>query len=480
MEQVFSTLKDCRCYLIGIKGTGMTALAQYLHRCGALVEGSDGSDIFYTDAILKKEGIPYFETFDACHIHNNTDVFVYSAAYTKETNPELNAAFQTGKPVLIYPEALGALTKGRFSVGIAGVHGKTTTTAITGTLIDEADIPGAVIVGSGVRNFGGSQVLYKGGDFLVAETCEYRRHFLHFSPDIILVTSIEPDHMDYFKDYEDICDAFKQYIRLLPRNGVLIYCAQDNGASELAQWVIKEHSHIRCIPYGGSENSPYAIMSEEIVDGVIRFRLGKFPDALFELKVPGHHTVLNAAGSIAAVTELMRMRYGCEPSAEILTRGLSRFFGTTRRSEILLKNDDYLIMDDYAHHPTAIAVTLKGLKEMYPGRRLVVSFMSHTYSRTNALFEEFCRSLMNADVVYLHRIYPSARETKAAGSVEGQDVFRRVSELGKTAFYYDQPHDSINHILSDLRPGDIFITLGAGDNWIISHTIAKKLENTQS
>ena len=476
MSDSFRNLDKKSYYLIGIKGTGMTALAQYLKRSGAHVSGSDIPDTFYTDAILKKEGIAYYESFAASHITEDADAVIYSAAYSPETNAELKAAFASGKPVMVYPEALGAISAHNFAIGISGIHGKTTTTAIAGTLVDSIQARGAVIVGSGVRNFDGSQVLFTGDDFLIAETCEYRRHFLNFHPNIILVTSIEPDHLDYFKDYEDILNAFLEYSEKLPANGVLIYCAEDAGACELSAIVQRTRTDIRCIPYGGAGSHRFGIAEEKVTDGKLLFKVNCFGSTVFELSVPGHHTVLNAIGSMAAVCELSESVYGTQPTQNKLQQGISTFRGTTRRSEILFSNDDYLIMDDYAHHPTAIAVTIDGLKKMYPERRIVASFMSHTYSRTNALFDDFCHALLKADVLFLHKIYSSAREQKQEGSVEGIDLYNRVTQLGGKAFFYEEPRDSIEHVYSCLKPRDIFISLGAGDNWIVSHEIAGMLE----
>ena len=473
------TLKGTKYHLIGIKGTGMTAMAQYLHKSGAEITGSDTKETFYTDEILKSEGIVFKEGFSKANIPRKCDAVIYSAAYSPDTNDELAWAFELGLPTVVYPQALGELSLNKFCIGVAGVHGKTTTTAMIGTIVQRLGLPGAVIVGSGVRNFKGSQVLHLGNDFLVAETCEYRRHFLHFSPDILIVTSIEADHLDYFKDYQDILNAFIEYADKLPGNGVLVYCDEDKGACELADWAKANRPDVRLLPYGSKEtSSEWTVADEKIQNGRLEFKLKCFSDRIFSIKTPGHHSVMNAAASLASVAMLIRKRYG-KPyiaySSEFI-EGLAAFDGTNRRSEVLFENKDYLIMDDYAHHPTALRTTLRGLKALYPDRRLVVSFMSHTYSRTNSLFNDFVDSLTEADMVFLHKIYPSAREVKQPDSVEGIDIYNRLRAKGQECEYIDEPEEAVVPVLDILKPGDIFITLGAGNNWIISHEIAKKME----
>ena len=467
--------KGGKAYFIGIKGTGMCALAELMRNRGIGVSGSDREEVFYTDGILKELGIPFYESFEASHIsaHSPPAVVIHSAAYS-DTNPEIAEAKKRGIPLYKYTDALGAYSAGFDSSGITGVHGKTTTTALAGTLIRGAGLPAQILAGSAVSAFGGRSTLDMGDKYFVAETCEYRRHFLSFHPRRIILTSVESDHQDYFPTYADIRDAFVEYGRLLPPDGELIYCADNPGACEVAALLKQEKPGIRFVPYGFSAAGDFGIESFQVKNERSFMRLRSFPGDL-ALRVPGRHTALNAAAALALTASLVRKEFGGagnngwnEARREGVRNALGEFSGSKRRSEILGEAGGILFMDDYGHHPTAIKTTLAGLKDFYPRRRLVVSFMSHTYTRTAALLDEFAASFSNADVLVLHKIYSSAREAYSGG-VNGRTLFERSQEtLGASPrrFYYvDEPDDAAGLLKDILKPGDLFITMGAGDNW---------------
>lgn len=476
MEFKVDSLKQV--YFIGIKGTGMCALAELFHKEGVRVSGSDRAEKFYTDAILEEEGIPYYESFDASHIKDPPpDLVVYSAAYSFETNPEMAEARRRGLEILKYPDALGAYSARFDSSGIAGVHGKTTTTAMAGAMIRGAGLPAQVLAGSAVGAFGGRSTLSLGGKYFVAETCEYRRHFLAFCPRRIVLTSVEWDHQDYYPSRESIGDAFLDYCRLLPPGGELIYCADDPGAREVAAMLAKEGRDLRLIPYGFGAEGDWKIESYEVKDERIVLRIKGFPGEL-TLRIPGRHSCLNAAAALALTSSLVRKEFG-GPGAgnkgwnnerrEGVRKALEEFSGSRRRTEILGEAGGILFVDDYGHHPTAIKTTLAGLKEFYPRRRLVVSFMSHTYSRTASLLDEFAASFDQADLLALHRIYASARE-EYHGGVTGLSLFEKARERlrdaeGRRVFYTEEPEAAWEKLVTMLKPGDLFVTLGAGDNW---------------
>ena len=251
-------LENYKIHFVGIKGTGMTALVEICHARKAIISGSDVEDRFYTDEILEKMGI-YAKPFSKDNIDSSINLVVYSAAYKLDINPDLIKATELGIPCFLYTEALGAISKSSFSCGVCGVHGKTTTTGITGTLIDALEIPAQVLVGSGISSFGGSCTLTKGHKYFVAETCEYQRHFMDFHPRKIILTSVELDHQDYFADYKDIQSAFLDYINLLPQNGVLVYCADDQGANETAEIAFQKRPDLRLIPYGVTASGDYKV-----------------------------------------------------------------------------------------------------------------------------------------------------------------------------------------------------------------------------
>ena len=446
---------------------------------GMKVSGSDLGEVFYTDAILKELGIPYYEHFDAAHIRDDFDLVIHSAAYGADTNPELAEAKRRSLPILNYPEALGAWSAAFDSTGVAGVHGKTTTTAMAGALMKGAGLPAQILAGSAA--FNGRSTLTLGNKYFIAETCEYRKHFLFFHPKRIILTAVESDHQDFFPTYESIRGAFIEYCRLLPPGGELIYCADDPGAGEVARTMEKENRGLVLIPYGFSAPGPYQINSYRVENERALFSVAAFPGE-FTLRVSGRHEALNAAAALALTALLVKKESGGmvedgwnEKRQAGARKALEEFRGSKRRSEITGEAGGIIFMDDYGHHPTAIQTTLLGLKSFYPSRRLVVSFMSHTYSRTAALLDDFARSLSIADALFLHKIYASARE-QYSGGVNGKTLYEKAKELCSAAgpagglsadnvYYVDEPLDAIEPLKKILKSGDLFITLGAGNNW---------------
>jgi UDP-N-acetylmuramate--alanine ligase len=448
--------RHAKVYFIGIKGTGVCALAELFLHSGAVVSGSDNGEVFYTDAILKELGIPYYERFEAAHVPAGAELAIHSAAYNAETNPEMARVIELGIPLLKYTDALGAYSALFDSSGIAGVHGKTTTTALAGALFRAAGLPAKVLAGSAVSAFGGRSTLSLGDKYFTAETCEYRRHFLAFNPRRIVLTSVESDHQDCFPAYNDIRDAFVEYALKLPEGGELVYCADDAGAREVAELAKQKRSDITFIPYGFNAPGDFGIYSYSVHNERSRFCLNAFPKREFALRIPGKHCVLDAAAALALTDIHVKKEYGEQGwTAERIqnaSRALEAFAGSRRRQEILGEKGGVLFMDDYGHHPTAIAATLGGLKEFYPERRLVVSFMSHTYSRTAALLEDFAASLLSADIVFLHKIYASAREVYNVG-VDGITVYKKTKEIfekerkaGAMVYYVDEPEDAAGQL----------------------------------
>lgn len=474
-------LKGLKVHFVGIKGTGMCALAELFLRSGAQVSGSDRPEQFYTDEILKRLEIPYRETFSALNVPPDVDIVIYSAAYSPDTNEELKAAVARSVPVFKYTDALGAYSRRFDSSGIAGVHGKTTTTALTGTLLRGLALPAQVLAGSAVGNFEGKSTLVLGDQFFVAETCEYRRHFLSFHPRRIVLTSVESDHQDYYPTYESIRDAFVEYGRLLPQGGELIYCADDDGASEVARLLRAERKDISLVPYGFSAEGDYRISSMQNGDECTLFTLQGFP-ITFRLPVPGKHTVLNATAALALSLSLFKNYTNSNvvqpETLKALAAALGSFKGSKRRSEIIGEAQGILIMDDYGHHPTAIQTTLEGLRAFYPRRRIVVSFMSHTYTRTAALLDEFAASLKVADVVILHKIYGSARE-QYSGGVTGRTLYEKTQALRDQVYYFEEVMDALPFLKQELKAGDLFITMGAGDNWKLAQALYEELHHEE-
>ncbi|MFP4491124.1 MAG: UDP-N-acetylmuramate--L-alanine ligase [Spirochaetaceae bacterium] len=496
--QIPPDLTDFPVFFVGIKGTGMAALAELFLKRGAAVRGSDTEEKFYTDEVLDSLGISYYEGFNAENLPDRLELVVHSSAYDPQTHPELQEARRRKIPVLEYTGALGELSRTAFSVGVAGVHGKTTTTGLLGNICKEAELPASVLVGSAVSNFGNRSTFVGGDRYFIAETCEYRRHFLSFSPDIVVITNVDADHLDYFKDEEDVKSAFVEYGKLLSEGGTLIYCSDDAGAVDTAGRISEGRKDVRLVPYGFSAEGAYRIKDYRFEPGTHIFSLGRSGTAIesdtgkesdtleeLHLHIPGRHSVLNAAAAVA-VAEILQDENGRGVTSGIsrvnrggeggraspgIRRGLETFTGSKRRSEILGEYGGVVFMDDYGHHPREIRSTLEGIREFYPDRRLIADFMSHTYSRTEAFLDDFSRAFSAADEVILHKIYSSARERE--GRINGKSLFEEMKKHHPNVKYFHEVMEAEEYLSEHLRRGDLFLTLGAGDNW----RIGEKLKN---
>lgn len=491
-----SDLHGVNIHFVGIKGTGMAALTEILCSRGAVITGSDVEDVFYTDKVLLRCGIKALP-FSENNISKKLACVIYSSAYNFETNCELSKAKKLDIPCILYSQALGQLSKLSYSVGVAGVHGKTTTTGLVGTLLEGLNLPAQVLAGSLISSFGtqdeGSCTLSLGNKYFVAETCEYQRHFMSFSPKKIILTSVESDHQDYYPTYKDIRDAFVDYASLLPQNGQLIYCADDLGATEVSEIVKSKRDDIELVPYGITATGPWHISMGEVKNGRQSFCVDAFPKQEFYLSVPGQHLVLNATAAMALVCSL----YSQENNLKMdnlffndiftkLSNSLISFKGAKRRSEIIGRTNNVIFMDDYAHHPTAIKTTLAGFRSFYPNRKIIVDFMSHTYTRTAALLEEFANSFTSCDKVILHKIYGSARENASLTGVTGKDLYNKAKNLYPEVCYYEEVFEAEKDLIQELSVKDerfsegyLFVTMGAGDNWKLGKKVYEFLSSLE-
>ncbi|MDY6398693.1 MAG: UDP-N-acetylmuramate--L-alanine ligase [Treponema sp.] len=473
-------------HFVGIKGTGMVALVEILHARGAVITGSDVSERFYTDEVLEKLGIKALP-FSEKNITSSVQFVIYSSAYSVEKNPDLIAAKKQGLPMMLYSEALGAISQASYSCGVCGVHGKTTTTGLCGTLLKELPLSSQVLAGSIIKSFGDSCTMTKGHDYFVAETCEYQRHFMAFAPKKIILTSVESDHQDYYPTYEDIRDAFVDYICKLPQGGQVIYCADDKGACEAVEIALQKRNDVIAVPYGVNAAGDYKLKLGRVEKGVHYFDVASLGECA--VCVPGDHNVRNACAALALVCELLKTD-GKNPLDYIkeLKNGLKNFAGGKRRSEIVGRaktpvGQDVIFIDDYGHHPTAIKTTLAGFKEFYKGHKIIVDFMSHTYTRTAALLEEFASSFDSADKVIINKIYGSAREDSSAAKVTGEILAEHAKKYHKDVVYageFDEAAELGLKMLSEPSGGEypdgyVFVTMGAGDNWKVGKSILEKL-----
>ncbi len=483
-------------HFVGIKGTGMAALVEICAQRGAIITGSDVAEHFYTDEILEKLGIQplLFSEDNITKADPVPRLVIYSSAYKTDVNPDLNAAVAAGIPCILYTEGLGAVSRTAYSAGICGVHGKTTTTGITGTLIRHTGLNAQILAGSIIKSFGDTCTCSCGSStaddrVFVAETCEYQRHFMDFCPQKILLTSVESDHQDYYPTYGDILDAFIDYICLLPEHGTLMYCADDPGACEAVNAALLERPDLRMIPYGEYAPGDYGITFEKSANGIQNFSLYGF-EGTFSIRIPGHHTVLDAVGALALTIELCREK-GISVDLDQLRQGLLEYSGAKRRTEIVGEatvsatdgtENSVLVIDDYGHHPTAVKITLAGYRDFYKDWVLIADFMSHTYTRTSALLDEFAASFGSADEVILHKIFGSARETYTGG-VNGKTLAEETKKHHKKVQYFEEILDAAPYVLDRLRQplpagkkGYLLVTMGAGDNYKLGLEVLKELK----
>jgi UDP-N-acetylmuramate--alanine ligase len=425
----FSKVKNV--HFIGIGGIGISAIARMLHLEGKKVTGSDRSASEVTHE-LEKIGINVMIGQKAENVKPKTDLVIYTIAIPQD-NPELVKTKALKIPHISYPEALGIISKGKYTIAIAGTHGKTTTTAMIAKLLIDTGMDPTVIVGSFLKDQKSNFIAGK-SKYLVVEACEYKRSFLNLTPKILVITNIDNDHLDYYKDMEDIKSAFIELVEKIPENGFLVCnCEQPHIAD-----IIKK---AKCT--------------------VVDYEL--FWDVNLKLKIPGEHNLSNAAAALAVADSLGLSRKDSESS-------LKKFSGTWRRFDYKGKTTGgALVYDDYGHHPTEIRATLKGAREMFPSKRIVVAFQPHLYSRTKQHFKEFGESFQDADEVILAPIY-GARE-KEDSEVSSALLATEIAHHGHPASALTNL-DSIAQRLEASHDDDVVITMGAGDIYTVAEKIA--------
>jgi len=476
-------------YFIGIKGVGMTMLAQFLAASGWRVSGSDVKDVFLTDKVLRREKIPVFSPFTAKNIPSRPDLIVYSSAYDAKNNPELAyirkrpARFQ-GVRVLSFAVALGEIFNRHYGLAVCGSHGKTTTTAWLGYVLWRAGKSPSVLVGSRVPQFKGSSL--KGRSrYFVAEVDEYQNKFQYFKPRAAVLNNIDYDHPDYFKTPAAYIKAFADFLKKIPARGFLVMNAGDKNVNK-----IKKNCRGKIITYAlaakgdgsakkGSGKSArlradYLAADPRLKDGREFFHVfyrgrdwGEFASRL-----AGEHNVLNALAVIAAARAL-------KVPLKKIRKHLAGFLGAERRSQVLGRYRGALMIDDYAHHPTEIKATLKALKAAYPKKRLLAVFHPHTFTRTKALFKGFVAGFKDADELIILDIYASARERR--GGVSGAQLVRDIGrENGRRGRKQPVRHiptlkAAAAYLRRHLGHNDLLVLMGAGDVFRVGEDLLKKI-----
>lgn len=462
--------KGKRIHLIGIKGVGMTALAQILLSRGCIVTGSDGPEQFFTDAVLKSMGVSVYASFSADHIPLETDLVVSSTAYYFDGkalggNIEAAEAIRRGLSIITYPQALGILAKEYQVIAIAGSHGKSTTTAMLGWIFEKIGFDPNVIVGTKVNSWESNARVGK-GPHLIVEADEYREAFLNYESDGAIVTSIDYDHPDYFKTPESYTQAFYKLVDKIKQGGWLVVCGDHPETRALAQYGQKRG--LRVLSYGFETSNKMCRLTDDgvIQKGFFKKRAQQVFSCTFygkeiagAIPFPGKQYVLNAGAAVAAAVL-------AGASAEEAIHSLADFPGTARRLQTLVAKSAYAIIDDYAHHPTAITITLEGVRSLYPHRKIVCVFQPHMFSRTQALLHEFAHSFGPADVVGIMEIFPSARET--AGPVRGEDLARETAKVRSAVTYLPTMESARDFVKQYKKDKNVIVLMGAGDVYEIA------------
>ena len=436
-------------HFVGIGGIGMSGIAEILLNQGFEVSGSDKSLTEITDR-LTQLGAKVYEGHSPKNL-DEVDVLVYSSAVTTD-NPEVAAAVERNIPIIKRSEMLAETMRMKYGIGIAGTHGKTTTTSMVGLALTEGGIDPTIIVGGKLSGLGGTNARLGNGEFIVVEADEFDRTFLKLTPVVAALTTLESEHLDTYKDLDDIKTAFTEFANKVPFYGFVVLCLDEPALLEIIPKINKKiitygttpHANVRAINISHSE------FTSEFTVKYQNEELGKI-----KLNVPGLHNVKNSLVAITIAKEL-----GID--FPVIKNALEKFSGVYRRFEIKY-NKEILVVDDYAHHPTETTATLSGIREGW-NRRLVVVFQPHLYSRTRDFYQEFGRSFLNSDVFICTDVYP-AREEPIKG-VNGKLISDITQKFGHKNVYYIADKSEIPKFLMKIyKKDDIVITMGAGDIW---------------
>lgn len=451
--------KPIHIHFIGIGGISMSGLAEILLEEGFTVSGSDTRESALTKK-LESRGAQIMYGQKAENIAPNIDCVVYTAAINR-ANPELIEAVAQKIPMLTRAELLGQLMKNyKTPIAVSGTHGKTTTTSMISHILLAGDMDPTISVGGILKAIGGN-IRVGTSDTFITEACEYTNSFLHFFPKISVILNIEEDHLDFFKDLEDIRSSFRKFAELLPADGTLIINSDIDNYQEICEGL-----NCNVITYGSAPGSDYSADHVTYDDyGHASFELLK-RDGHTEhitLSVTGDHNVSNALSAIA-VADLLGI------PMDITKKGLVSFCGTDRRFEYKGEFNGVTIVDDYAHHPTEIAATLKAARH-YPHEKLWCVFQPHTYTRTKAFFHEFAEALSHTDHLILADIY-AARETDTLG-ISSADLAEEVKALGTDTHYFPSFDEIETFLKANCKAGDLLITMGAGDIVTVGEDLLK-------
>lgn len=451
-------LQTAKFHFVGVGGIGMCGLAELLHNMGAKVSGSDISENANTER-LKDLGVKIFKGHSASNV-GDADVVVYSSAI-QYGNPEISEARARQIPLMPRAEALAEIMRSKRGIAVAGTHGKTTTTSMTTAVFLEANLSPTIVVGGRLELIKSTAILGS-GEWLVAEADESDGSFHKLSPEVAIITNIDSDHLDHFKTFENLQKNFYDFALRIPFYGKVIVCGDDPIVRQ-----VFENFPKRILFYGFEEKNDLVISGEQghyFVHRSDRLLGAKHLVGEFQLNVPGRHNALNATAAICA-----GMAAGI-PFA-VCAKGLQRYEGVDRRFHYKGEKRGIKVYDDYGHHPTEVRAVMQAFREKFPQQRLVVFFQPHRYSRTEHCWHDFTTAFKDADEVLLTDIYPAGESP-----IPGVNSERLAQEMKhESAHYFVRDEKSAQKIVSSLKDGDVFITLGAGDGWKLGLDVLNNL-----
>ena len=429
-------------YLAGIGGIGLSAIAYYFQNLGKEVSGSDVLESEVTKR-LQAANIEINFKQKAKNISEDIDLFIYSSALP-DNHVELLQAKEFKIPALSYFEFLGLLSKNYKTIAVTGTNGKTTTTAMLGLMLEKAGLDPTVIVGSLVPQWGNNFRLGK-SDILVVEACEWRAHMLKLHPNIIVLTNVAEDHLDFYKNLTDIKKHFKKFVKKLPEDGLFVKNFDDQNSKEI--------NFKNTITFGADQEADCFYKDLKIEDGKQIFSTNKFDN--IELAVPGKYNIYNALASMSVANYLGVNKHQ-------MWNALAEFKSTWRRFEIVGQMKSSIIISDYAHHPDSITMLLRATKDFYPDKKIIAVFQPHHHNRTKTLLNEFAKAFYLADYAIISEIYSVAgREDEIKEDVSSIDLLTAMNHKHK---YYANDFKKVKEILKDINPiNSVIIFIGAGD-----------------
>ncbi len=452
--------KPVHVHFIGIGGISMSGLAEILLSRKFPVSGSDSHESALTDQLAAQGAVVHYPQM-AENITDDIDVVVYTAAIHPD-NPEFRAAQEKNLPMLTRAQLLGEIMRNyKEAINVSGTHGKTTTTSMITEILLEAHKDPTVSVGGMLKDIGGN-IRVGGQETFVVEACEYTNSFLSFFPTIEVILNVEADHLDFFKDIDDIRHSFKLFAEKLPEDGLLVI-NKDIKHSEYFTQALK----CRVVTFGHEKDADYTanfISYDKFAHPSYTLFYKGEELAQVELGVTGEHNIYNSLAAVAVARSL-------DIPMEVILRGLKRFTGTDRRFQKKGSVNGFTIIDDYAHHPQEIAATIEAAKK-YPHRKLWIVFQPHTYSRTAALLDDFAGALSQADEIVLADIY-AAREKNTIG-ISSDDLRKHMLEQNTNVYYIPKFEDIEDFLLQHVEEGDVLITMGAGDIYKVGDYLLKK------